>query len=762
MNKITCFFALIATIFLSFSCSYSGYRVRKDDRIQASDLREKEEMRGDYITKVKYEDYKPQYRIDAYKKLFPDNPRFDRAFEDRVVSMEWENLGPLSIGGRIISIALDPSNESDVWVGSASGGLWKSSNWGDTWQHQTKDLPSLAVYAIAIHPANPDIMMIGTGAAASIGSLGFNSSTGTGAGVFISTNGGLNWKEAGGDSPTSSDGFPVNSTKLVWHKSKPDTVYLASNEGMWRFSIREDAWDPVFKGNFGRFATEPVVNVFINEREGQPNDFIFAALNESGLWVSEDEGRTWQPRNAGFPRGFGLFNITQSANHHKVLYAKLMNEGRTITPLFRSMDGARSWQLLDKHPANKRFPKLPGNPWMIEISPHDPDLVIGGDNKFLFRTTTGTSEKPRWERVDNNKNAGCFDIVHVDQRGAAFSPTNPELIYVVNDGGIYRSLNRGKCWEAVNSQLGTIQAYGLSSSPHDKDMLVTGTQDQGVLVTQNSGKTWTKMVSGDGGISLFDTKSRDTLYVSAQYGNHWKLIRGKEPVRLQQGVNNNRSTSLYLAPLAIDHTFTNTLYTANLKGILRTDDGGASWKSVLKADTISIITTDAKNSAIVYAYSRGEGKIYRSQDRGKTWEVPDCNPCILPEEGSRLDDIIDLEPDPEIEGVLFAARSSLSHQLWKSKDFGRSWTDITGDFDSLEIPVQGIAVTPAEITGSKQIYIGTDLGVFMKRDTETKWKFMGGNVPFAIVTAIHFYPDDKTIRIATFGRGIWKMKVPIP
>ena len=201
------------------------------------------------------------------------------------------------------------------------------------------------------------------------------------------------------------------------------------------------------------------------------------------------------------------------------------------------------------------------------------------------------------------------------------------------------------------------------------------------------------------------------------------------------------------------------LFTARLDSIYRSGNGGEMWTPVANIDTVNVITTDILNPSIVYAYSKADGRVHRSLDRGITWEEP--GPCDEKTICTPGNDVFDLAADPDTSGIVYAVRTSNADQIWRSRDFAKTWENITSEtFNDLAISVQDIVVVPSRIAHQKQIYVGTDIGVFMKQAAIADWMYMGGKFPAAIVTQLNHSAVDHTLRVSTFGRGVWKMRIP--
>ncbi|MEM8487625.1 MAG: hypothetical protein AAF564_18890 [Bacteroidota bacterium] len=727
------------------------------------DFNQKEEKRKNWFKGERNyykKNYNAQYRLKAFYDIKDDSTI-------RSVVQQWTSLGPDDISGRLISAQLHPTDENQLWVGSANGGLWKTDNSGEYWYNVTDALPSMAIGAIALNPNDPTDMMIGTtSVVGAVSGLGLSNSFALGAGVFRSKDGTKTWHEVLGPDgyrPEDMQNRLVNSNQLVWHQNHPESVFLASNHGLWIYALSKEAWQKVFTDTTSSRHKDNYVSLLINEK--QPGRITVGGL-KGGVLQSNDNGMTWESKNEGLPlpnENYRLKMLTQSKEFPDVIFADIIVPKKHKSRIYKSSDGAKTW---------KQISTTPEFVQELAVSPVDTNLIFaggvhpfrstaGGRSKFRKDTSGTVREYRTWRDV--TKRRGCFDIVHVDQHGFYFSDNNPELIYALTDGGIYRSLDRGKCWRAINTGLSTLQIYGMASSPHDSVSISIGAQDQGTLLTNSYGKIWTKRVTGDGGATLFDHTRPNIMYATAANGNPWKLVRGREPRRIIRGIDNGktgtRETSLWIAPLTMTPDSSQILFTARLDSIYRSTNGGEMWTPVANIETVNVITTDIINPSIVYAYSKANGRIHRSLDRGITWEEPAlCNEQEICTPGN---DVFDLAADPDTSGIVYAVRTSNKDQIWRSRDTGRTWQNITSStFNDLAISVQDILIVPSKTAQQKQIYIGTDIGVFLKQAAVSDWMYMGGKFPAAIVTKLNHNAIDNSLRVSTFGRGVWKMQIP--
>ena len=704
------------------------------------------------------------------------------------VNLPWQNIG-LNTSGRILSYAFSPPDSAGgrtLWAGSASGGLWKSPDGGDSWEPMLDDWPIMAVSVVAVHPRDPETLLIGTRDSFGYGGRPSKSPDASyGTGVLRTSNEGRDWQ-------TTSLFFvsePMDANQLVWDPVRPDTVYLAASNGVWQSTDAGRQWQRVLEGN--------AKSIVLNKRSP---DTLYAALYEAdttaGLWHSTDAGAKWHrlteaPFDAdSLSTTCGIcMHLTMAEAFPEVVYVSA--ELRRGDSLYKSSDGGAHWKQVETTVQTEAGEAEAIGFWKAHVSPVDTNVVFVA-GVYLYRTLDGGA---KWEKVGDLEEVDSLYLyhddapasqIHVDHFDFWFDPDRPNTVYDFSDGGVYASTDCGTRWMLKNKGLMTLQLYALGSAPTDDTWLAAATQDQGQLILQihDPVPRWRKWLTGDGTQVLFDREDDENLYASAQWGNQWKfwtgafhtpLVDQEARLRNQDGISGssgqteedglvrgNRETSLWVAPKAMTPSHPDTMYTARLYAVYKTENGGADWEEHEPIDTVSVLAIDHVNPKIVYAYSakKHAPALWRSLDSGEKW-VPLAYDSVAAWPGAYISD---LEADPDSAGTLYAVRAGYENQVWRSPDSARTWVNITNNLGKIggAVPVNTITITPNSTVARKQIYIGTDVGMFMAYADEAPlvWRRVRGGLPMVIVSDSHFHPGDATLRVATYGRGAWIAKVP--
>lgn len=491
----------------------------------------------------------------------------------------WQELGPDTltngsifpepVSGRILAVAIDPSNSRIIYVGSAQGGIWKSTDGGHHWQPLTDFLPSLAINSIAIDSKNPNIIFAGTGE----DNLSCDSYQGQG--ILRSTNGGRTWTVLG---QTLFAGTGIGNILLdPRFEGNANTEHLIIGAG---FAGRSNSSTESCDGSLPA-GENPPFGVFISNDGGQsftetlnvgsfadfpfelgtsdmvmsPSDpnVIYAAEQVEGIYKSTDAGHTWTDLNAnaasGLPApesGFDRIQLSISKADTNVLYSVYSNViflGAHMQA-FRTGDGGNTWTDLTSVPD-----VCDGQCWYdmpITASPTDPNTVfIGGNANYAYAFTllgspTGPADCTTIAALSNLpadcnatiakssdggktwQDIGLGDVqangfpkgqftLHPDDHAIVFDPNHPNVMYTGNDGGLFVTTDGGHSWNDLNPGLGTVQFQAVSVSPNGQ--IFGGTQDNGTeKFTRQTGTTWTSVDGGDGGLTQIDPSNPNTIY----------------------------------------------------------------------------------------------------------------------------------------------------------------------------------------------------------------------------------------------------------
>jgi photosystem II stability/assembly factor-like uncharacterized protein len=736
----------------------------------------------------------PALRIkgfEAHAAMKPTSP-----FKD----LKWQFLGPNNISGRSIDVAVvAPKGKAyTIYVATATGGLWKTVNEATTWEPIFEQGPATTIGDVTIAPSNPDIVWIGTGEANI-----FRSSQ-AGIGVYKSLDAGKTWKHMGlADTGT----IP----RIVIHPTNPDTVYVAASGHEWTNNADRGVYKTTDGGQTWQkvlFVSDKTGAIDLAMDPTDPNTLYastwqrirlkwndprnFPEYSGSGIHKSVDGGKTWTPINTGLPAANvrGRIGIDVCLKKPNVLYALVDNYELSRQPteaekndpygvpssgyikgatVYRSDDKGAHWTQVSGlvTPAQKTFMEHTSNTYgwvfgQIRVDPNNPDIV------YTMGLALNVS-------TDGGKTFASLDTPGGDHHGLWIDPDNSNYLVNVFDQGFAISYDRGKTWKDSRETLPVTQFFNLSYDMATPFHVYGSSQDHGsfrAVVDLSSGRDKIPTVGfdgapgGEGSTHAIDPTDANIVYSSGFYGTLSRTDLGK-PRR-------ERSKSLlparypeepafrgeWLAPTLLSPHNSNTIY-HGMQQLLLSRDRGDTWEAISpdltyntpgeKGDipyhTIFTISESPHRFGLVYV-GTDDGKAHVTKDGGKTWteimaglpyqkwvsrivaSAYDVATVYMTQNGKRDDDF--------------------TPYLWKSKDFGKTWTSIVAN-----IPVGPINVIREDPVDREILYVGTDTGVYVTQDGGKKWNTLGSNLPATYVHDLIIHPRDNVIVIATHGRGMW-------
>jgi len=697
------------------------------------------EQRADHSGKIN-----PMARWDAYvasKQQHHDGSRRATANWTSMGPNPIEGGGSTRIAGRMLCHAFLPGDSQTIFAGSNGGGLWKTTDGGGNWAPVTDQLPSMRVSSVAIHPVDSQEMLIGTGAGWSV-----TTTLQPGIGALRSTDGGLTW------APTSfaypfSESSGVSTYDLVWDPVDVSRVHLAATNGTWLSTDKGQTWSQTLTGETSAIVIDKT----------SPH-LVYAAVQADGVYKSTDSGVTYAKLTNGLPSGSAI-NQTSLAiceDTPSTLYTAITDPVTLgLEGLYRTNDSGASWT---KIVATPNFLCSPGGTgcagWLfnaIAVAPDDPErILVAGVMTYL---STNGGQTWTWKDYFSNgigdENEG---LVYVDHFSLGFDPEDSQTVYAFNDGGVFKSTDKGEWWDHSSDGLNTSLLYRIASSASDENILASGTQDHGCLTFDRSAgnQKWIKWTHGDGGAMSIDHGNPLIIYGDLSFGFHIKTNTGgtvydSTPTQINLGIS---ESGTWLAPTVMDPSDPRVLYYASTAKIYKTTNGGGFWATKANIANVKTIAVDRVNPALIYAhsYTGSAWAIWRSTDAGENWvqittsSIPTWR-------------VTDLEVDPSISGTVYATRNSafanVDH-VKRSTNSGLTWTDITNNLP--DVYTNAIAISPHN---SDHLYVGTDLGVFASTDAGANWQEWNDGMPLAYVSDIHYHEASRTIRIATLGRGAW-------
>lgn len=695
--------------------------------------------------------------------------------------------------GRATAVAIDPANPSVLYLGTAQGGVWKSSNGGGAWAPLSDDQPSLAIGSIFLDPSSPGTIYVGTGE----GHLSGISYAGRG--LLRSADGGATWSRPAGERfsgvsivkiaasqdgkrlylGTTFDGAGEGYCSNTYF-DKPDQGLFASGDG-------GVTWTSLFSG--------PVTDFEIDTSAA--TSVLYIAPYRQGILRLVDDGS--EPVKLPFPDGQSTpaalrIELALAPSDPKVIYASpsLSDDGVNGSrgSLYLSQDGGDSWAELPGAPDHCRGQCDYDNAALVH--PTDPGTVyFGGSLCAVWKLTGGLGAAPQFSAV-SLPGKQCPDPeavwpegnVHPDLHGIAFAPDNPEIVYVASDGGLGVSKDGGATWSAPNNGLATLQFYGACTHPTKPGVLLGGTQDNGVVLTDGS-PIWNGILTGDGlGCSMVDAGNAVVfsvlggLVVRTKFkglfvdGSSFSVVF--DPSCAYPGADGCGETFAYFPVMASDPANPETLFLGSQR-LWRSTQGGeaGSWKTLsgdltsgnqglacssfsfdyLSQDILTGIAVRPGGKTL-YTLSAG-GAVAASGDGGDTWKIHTGNG--LPKRyGSAI------AADAEKSGTVYASFSGFSEatpeapgHVFRSEDGGVSWAGV--EPGGVDIPVNSLVAHPAS---GGVLFAGTDLGVLASYDGGKSWAPPGAGLPTVAVYWIGYHAASSQLVAATFGRSAWSVSFP--
>ncbi len=719
------------------------------------------------ITKVKPETADSVWKLTQYRRINDMKKRRDAAGEanmdwarwkawEKIKNAEgrmidpqnsnmqigtWQNLGPHTKSGRIISIAFHPTDTNTIYAGSASGGLWLTSDYGSTWQPITDDYPTMGIGAVALNPQNPSTILIATGEG-----YDFGGEFTSGFGILISHDAGLTWDTT---NITAGLGDSFAGMDIAWNPNDTSKVCVTTSFGVYFSNNGGVSYTYVLDRLPSRMAQDPQnpAHLYLTTR-------YYTATYPGGFYRSYNSGQTWSlVTGSGLPplTDIGYTSIAVHPVYNNIIFLNISQSALyglgPMQGLYKSDDFGNTFTEIptnvDIHCYQSPYDYVCQG-WYdntIVISPSDTNVLIAGGTRFWKSTDGGFT----WTNCDLDS-AGTNYAVHPDHHQTLFHPLTGHL-FDCNDAGINYSQDEGVHWTSIADGLITHQFYTIVSAETDSEVVIGGAQDVGLFssTTTLSVAAWENEFSGDAFGCAIDFQDENVWYGSLFF-SYMRIRTGNAGLVWSQINNGTSADDQWRMPMVMHPTDHLTLLTSNDNFMYKTMNGGASWQQMAATGFIGCFEYDKINTDVIYASLLYGGTIYRSINGGTQWVQLANSP------GSP---VTDLAADPQHLGVVYASIGSFGNleQVFKSVNGGISWMNISGNIPP--VPVNALAVDPHD---SLVIYAGTDLGVWVTQDGGNTWSPFINGLPFVVVDDIHFYKPDTTIRIGTYGRGYWRAK----
>jgi PKD repeat protein len=668
-------------------------------------------------TGERFDPSKVWQEMNKYKQMYP------------LQAGTWTYIGnpttPSGTGnGRLNFVRFDPNNSNTIYVGSPSGGLWKSTNGGQNWTTNTDNLPQvIGCTDLAIDPTNTQIMYLGTGD----GDAGDNYTVG----LLKSTDGGTTWN------PTGLSFFVPQTrmlSKVLLNPNSTSTLLVATSAGIYRSTDAGTTFTLVQAGSFKDMEFKP----------GDPNT-VYACGAQ--FYKSTNGGQTWTNITSGLPTPTQVSRMAIAVTPADPTYVYLLAANPAtdygFQGMYRSTNSGTSFSNRNtSSPSNilgwnSNGGDAGGQGWFdlaLAVSPADAnEIVTGGVN--IWRSLNGGSTFT----LNGHWTGSGAPYVHADIHELVY--TSATTVFSANDGGLFRTTNNGTNWTDISNDLQISQIYGFGQSTTTANLLITGWQDNGTVRKDNTAN-WAEVMGGDGMLAFISSANNNNMWGSQYNGS---LNRSTNGGNSWSGATSGiTGTGAWVTPWKESPTTANTLY-AGFQNMFRSTNGGTSWSALGTIPGTATITQFAVSPANVQVIWVAKGSdLYLTTNNGGTWtligNVPPGN----------ISYIACHNTDVNKAWITYSGFTN-SNKVFQTTDQGQTWTNLSGSIPN--IPVNCITFMNGSNDG---LYIGTDAGCFYKDGTMNVWQPFSGGLPNVGVTQIEVFYSGNKIRCSTYGRGMWE------
>lgn len=698
--------------------------------------------------------------------------------QSRVVPGSWVAMGPSPmnmmgwsmgrVAGRVAALAVHPANEQILFLGTTAGGLWQTTNGGASWTSAFDTVGTQTIGSVVFDPNNSATIWVGTGDQYPIVYNYF------GMGLFRSQDGGLSFQPRNGSGSTALNLSrvsalavqPGDSNLVLAGGGCPCSGGPPSGDGLYRTTDGGSAWAKVLNGSISDVIFDPVVP-----------SIAFAAVGggsaSAGIYRSLDGGASWSQLGGGLPSGFLVVRarLAMAPTNRLVLYA-LLASSDFQAQLYRTLDGGSSWSLRN---ANACPDEGNGGQCLynlaLAISPASSDTVIAGSIRPWRSTNGGTTlavMTSAW---------GSGQQVHQDTHVVRYSATNANRIWIGSDGGLWRTDNGGAGYVNLNGNLNVTQFYDVAVHPTDSNRIYGGAQDNSSSWRTTS-PIWdvisvgNNFSTGDGFVNAYDQGNANYIFIesfptnvssgfpriyrSSNAGANFSLLP-------TTGISAAGATFPFVTQSALIYgggtsyllTGSTRVYRANAR------QGTWSWTEISSFFTdnmraTSFGTSPAAGTTLYVAFSETQYSwfplVFRTDNilgASVPWTDVTGN---LP-----FGSVSDLAVDPTNRLKVFATRSTFDgSKLYRSTTGGTTWGAVGSGLP--DVPANTVAIDPIN---RQRVFVGTDIGVYVSEDGgDTFGPQMSGLPLGTVITDLEVDTSPHILTAATYGRGAWQLALP--
>ena len=684
-----------------------------------------------------------------------------RAEELKAVGQAWQPAGPFAmtmlnwamgrVAGRSVALAVHPTDEDILYLGTASGGLWKTLDGGANWSPIFDQVGTLSIGSVVLQASNPNVVWVGTGERQS------SCATYFGLGIYRSTDAGGIFQARNGSGATALELSYVNSIAI--HPTNPDTLVVAGEA----FCLPDGT-----RVGGGVFKTTDGGAIWLRVKSGtgsdvlyDPNDptVMYLAMSGEGIFKSTNGGDTWTSTLANFS---SRIRLAMAPSDSQSLYALTSS-----SQLFRTSTIGAVWSQVNSNACGGQC----SYNLVLDVSPTNPNTLLVGTILWSMSSDGG----PNLAVMDDTW--GSTQKVHQDLHIVRFSRTNSARFWIGGDGGLWRTDTGGLNFVNLNNNLNLTQFYDVTIDPNDPMRVFGGAQDN-----SSSGRFGNQLwdvtvVTGDGFMNLIDpadpTLVFQTSYPSGGTPSVYRSLNSGAPStfsRLPTSGITAGEPFPWVTPLALIRRTafvgSNYLYRAATSQ----PQSSFTWTRISKDLTLgggSIVViapfaprpaSDPRPASYDAYVGTSNGKIHRGRDvLGLTAVVPSWTDVTSNYPGGYVSDIAIDPVDPE---RVYVTRGAFNlGRLYRSTNGGAAWDGAATGLPN--VPANAVAVDP---TDGRRVFVGTDVGVYESIDYGATFQPFSLGLPLgAVVTDLEIDDSPYVLVAGTYGRGAWRVDlIPVP
>ena len=698
-----------------------------------------------------------EFDLKAYNAMLDETSKQNYAARSNM-PLSWNNEGPTNIGGRITALAIHPTNSNILFAGCPGGGMFKSTDGGNSWNPVFDSQAYMSVSCIVFDPVNPNIMYAGTGDP----DTPFTVFVGNG--IYKSTDGGNTWMNIGlpQSGIISQILIDPNNTSIIYASAMGVPMTRDLNRGIYKSTNGGTSWTQVLSINNETGVSDMVMD-FTNSSiiyatswtRIRTNQESTGYSNSTRVYKTSNGGTNWSIINNGLPNTkLSRYGICMSKQNANKLYVSVCDSNYQLYNVYVTTNGGSNFTPVGG--INDLTGMYSGFGWYfgkIVVKPNsDSQVLISGVEHY--RSTDGGANwfmnQPQWWMY--NPHGDIHDIKFK-------SATN---YIIATDGGLYETFDDGANWNKLDNIPNT-QFYKVNYNPFNNNEYTGGAQDNGTMYggSLSGVNNWLREFGGDGFQPRLDFSNNQIRYAETQNGDiYMSLDAGNTYTDYVNGIDPNDRRNWDM-PYIFGGVSTTTMFTGTYRVYKNSTNPVDNWNAIspdltdgliyaARFHNISCLDNSKLNTQYIYA-GTSDGNAWRSLNGGATWTNVTTG---LPDRY-----VTSIKASPNATNNVYVTHSGYRYneyipRIHKSTNNGTTWTDISGNLP--QAGINDLIVAPGY---ENVLFVATDIGVYFTQDNGLTWTRLGNNMPYYVVWDLEFNPVTKKLIAGTYARGMHTLDV---